>query len=557
MITFREQIKGKLVASCQAAPGDPLEDTDAIRRIARAVAAADIGGLRINSAEHIAAIRQDTALPIIGIEKHFHHGLLRITPTFAVAEKLARAGASIIALDCTCRTWKFGEPWRDIVRRIHHELHLAVMADISTFDEALDAQNAGVDFVGTTLNGYTDYTAHVHSFDWGLLARLAKELQVPIIAEGHLASPLEARRAVAAGAWSVVVGSAITRPGTIAADYVAALKDVVSGAAIGVDIGGTSIKAALVGRDGAVTLETTVPTNAAGGKDAIAAGLTEVIGWVQQRAIAQQAQICGIGIASAGSIDARTGDVFAATENLPGWTGFPLCAFVSQLSSLPAYAVNDAQAAALSELRFGVGRNLDNFVLITLGTGVGGGVIANGGLLKGACGFAGTLGHQAIRLGGRPCNCGRLGCLEAYVSSASLLREYAELTGSAVSSSVGAAGHVMRISELASAGDTHARQAYMALAGYLAEGLANLFNVLDPEAVFVSGGLVEGHPQFVADVESRVAHLLHFGCKRKPRVLLATQGYFAGVQGAAALVFDEQLSLGSNRSYSYLASSKL
>lgn len=542
MTSVQDQIRGKLIASCQAAPGDPLEDTDAIRRMARAVAAVDIGGLRINSAEHVAAIRQDTALPIIAIEKHYHDGLLRITSSFAAAEKLARAGASIIALDCTRRAWRFGEPWREIVRRIHAELHLPVMADIATFEEAEDAQNAGADFVGTTLNGYTDDTSHIQSFDWALLSRLVTELRIPVIAEGHVASPIEARRAVAAGAWSVVVGSAITRPATIAAGYVAALKDAVSGAAIGVDIGGTSIKAALVGRDGSVTLETTVPTNASGGKDAIVRGLTEAITQVKNGAAAQHAQLCGVGIASAGAIDAQTGAVFAATENLPGWTGFPLCAFVSQLCSLRAYAINDAQAAALSELRFGRGRNLKNFVTITLGTGVGGGVVANGALLKGECGFGGTIGHQVIRTGGLPCNCGRQGCLEAYVSSSSLLREYEKHRGNAASTGGDAAGQIRQIGELARAGDPSARHAYAMLADYLAEGLANLFNILDPEAVFVSGGLIEGHADFVANVEARVTQILHFGAKRKPRIYPATQGYYAGVQGAAALVFDEQAS---------------
>ena len=216
--------------------------------------------------------------------------------------------------------------------------------------------------------------------------------------------------------------------------------------------------------------------------------------------------------------------------------------FVSTRFSLSAYAINDAQAAALSELRFGHGRNLKNFVTITLGTGVGGGVVANGALLKGDCGFGGTIGHQTIRIGGQPCNCGRLGCLEAYVSSASLLREYMERAGNMPSSGPDAGAQIKRISELARVGELAAQQAYAALAGYLAEGLANLFNILDPEAVFVSGGLVEGHPGFVAGVEARVAQILHFGAKRKPKVQLATQGYYAGVQGAAALVFDEQLS---------------
>ena len=96
------------------------------------------------------------------------------------------------------------------------------------------------------------------------------------------------------------------------------------------------------------------------------------------------------------------------------------------------------------------------------------------------------------------------------------------------------------ISQLAIAGDAAAQSAYSALAGYLAEGLANIFNLLDPQAVFVSGGLVEGHREFVAEVESRVTKLLHFGTKRSPRVQLAAQGHYSGVLGAGALVFGEQ-----------------
>src|SRR5271169_6636076 len=112
MFTIQEQLKGNLVVSCQAAPGDPLEDTETIRRIARAVTGGGARGLRINSAEHIASIRQDTDVPIIGIQKRYSDGTLRITPDFAAAAALAKAGASIIALDCTHRSWTFGEPWR-------------------------------------------------------------------------------------------------------------------------------------------------------------------------------------------------------------------------------------------------------------------------------------------------------------------------------------------------------------------------------------------------------------------------------------------------------------
>lgn len=526
------------MGSCQAAPGDPLEDTDAIRRIARAVAAAGVSGLRINSPEHIAAIRKDTALPIIGIQKRYVNGRLRITPDFASAAALAHAGASIVALDCTNRSWDFGEPWRELIARIHNELKLPIMADVATLEEAVTAAQAGADFVGTTLNGYTEETRGHDHFDWDLLAELARRIKTPIIAEGHIATPAEARRAVATGAWCVVVGSAITRPGTIAAGFVKALKPA-GGAAIGVDIGGTAIKAGVVAADGSVSLTAQVPTEATLGREAIAAGLSAAIAEVLGKAKAAGTKIGGIGIASAGAIDARDGSVFAATENLPGWAGFGLRAFVQQKFNLPVRAANDAQAAALAELHFGLGRTLGSFAAITVGTGVGGGFVCGGRLVEGGRGFAGTFGHQVIRMNGRPCNCGRKGCLEAYVSTAALLEEYLQRAGRDAAEGLSGAALARRVSELSLAGDPAATDAYAALAGYLAEGIANVFNILDPEAVFLSGGLVEGHGAFVKDVGRRVESLLHFGRKRTPRVELSTLGYMAGVQGAAALLKGE------------------
>jgi glucokinase-like ROK family protein len=369
---------------------------------------------------------------------------------------------------------------------------------------------------------------------------LARQVQTPIIAEGHISTPAEARRAIQAGAWCVVVGTAITRPGTLTATFVRALQtSTATASALGVDIGGTSIKAGIVSRQGVISLATQVPTQASRGRDAIAAGLTTAIEQVLVQAKDQGIELCGLGIASAGAINAQDGSVFAATENLPGWAGFKLREFVEQRFHLPTYVVNDAHAAVLAELHFGLGRNLSDFVAITIGTGVGGGIVSGGKLVEGQHGFAGTVGHQVIRIDGRPCNCGRKGCLEAYVSTVSLVQEYRERSGTSLDPSIPNPEQARRISQLALSGDPAAQSAYAALAGYLAEGIANIFNILDPQAVFVSGGLVEGHQEFVADVEKRVVKLLHFGPKRLPRVQLAAQGHHAGVQGAGAMVFSK------------------
>jgi N-acetylmannosamine-6-phosphate 2-epimerase / N-acetylmannosamine kinase len=524
------RIKQSLIVSCQAFPGDPLDDTDTMRRVARAAIGGGAAGLRLNSAEHIAAIRRDSSLPIIGIKKQYANGQLRITPDFAAAAGLAAAGADIIALDCTHRAWTTGDPWQLIVQRIHQELYLPVMADVATLEEALAAAAAGADMIGTTLNGYTEETKRASGFNWSFLRDMVEKAGRPIIAEGHIVNPEEAKRALQAGAWSVVVGSAITRPGIITAQFVQALASRSSATrAIGVDIGGTSVKAGWVDRDGNVDRVVSVPTNAAQGRDAIAAATATVIETVLADGRRAGWETSGLGIASAGAIDVRNGTVFAATENLPGWAGFDLRSFAEARFHLPAYVSNDAHAAVLAELHFGLGRELSDFVAVTLGTGIGGGIVSGGKLITGQHGFAGTLGHQTIRIDGLPCNCGRRGCLEAYVSTAALIREYQASTGSVIPA--------LAISQLAIAGDRAALQAYRVLARYLAEGIANLFNILDPQAVILSGGLIEGQSSFVTEVETMVGKLLHFGSKRQPRVLHSAAGKYAGLQGAASSVF--------------------
>jgi predicted NBD/HSP70 family sugar kinase len=331
-----------------------------------------------------------------------------------------------------------------------------------------------------------------------------------------------------AGAWCVVVGSAITRPGIITADFVHAVqKSLDVGSVVGVDVGGTWIKAGLVDRQGAIRFAVRVPTAAREGREAIASATAAAIDQVLQSARQHGVEPVGLGIASAGVIDVTGGRVFAATENLPGWTGFDLRTFAEQRFQLPTYIENDAHAAVLAEMHFGFARHLQNFVAITIGTGVGGGIVVDRTLLRGQHGFAGSFGHTIIRQNGRPCTCGRAGCLEAYVSASALVREFRDRSKP---SGEGEA--------FADAGDPIARQAYFAMAEYLAEGVASLFNLVDPEAVIVAGGLVEGKPWFTEEVEKRVAHLLHFGVLRTPRVQLAAAMNEAGVLGAAMAVFN-------------------
>jgi putative N-acetylmannosamine-6-phosphate epimerase len=271
-------LKGNLVVSCQAAPGDPLDDVAALRRITLAAIRGGAGGLRLNGAECIAAVRADTDLPIIGIKKSYIDRVVRITPDFTAAAELAQAGADMIAVDCTDRVWSGGMPWLELIKRIHDELHLPVMADIATLEEALVAAAAGADSIGTTLNGYTETTRHNRGFDCKLLSEIVAGTELPVVAEGHISTPADARNAMISGAWCVVVGSAITRPASITARFADAVRNSIpAGPVIGVDIGGTSIKAGLVDRKGCISFPARIPTAASGGRESILAAMVQAI----------------------------------------------------------------------------------------------------------------------------------------------------------------------------------------------------------------------------------------------------------------------------------------
>ena len=216
-------LRGTLIVSCQAAPGDPLNHVDTLRRVAISVVRGGAGGLRANGVECVEAFRRETPLPIIGIQKRSIGGEVSITPDFAAAKSISDAGADVIALDCTTNRAAAAEPWPQLIRRIHAEIGKPVLADIASFEDALAAQEVGADAVATTLYGFTPETAQFQSVDWDLVKRLLGRLRVPLIVEGHISQPEEVRRALDLGTYAVVVGSAITRPESITARFVKAI----------------------------------------------------------------------------------------------------------------------------------------------------------------------------------------------------------------------------------------------------------------------------------------------------------------------------------------------
>ncbi len=223
MTMVLDQIKGKLVVSCQALPHEPLHSSFIMSRMAVAAMEGGAAGIRAQSVYDINAIAEVCHLPIIGIVKrNYDDSEIYITPTMKEVEELLTTRAEIIALDATDRKRPGGVHTKVLVDRIREEGRLA-MADCSNFEECLAAQEMGFDIVSTTLSGYTAYSPKQEGPDFELIRRCAEELSVPVIAEGRIHYPEDLKKAFECGAFSAVVGGAITRPQEITARFVKVL----------------------------------------------------------------------------------------------------------------------------------------------------------------------------------------------------------------------------------------------------------------------------------------------------------------------------------------------
>jgi N-acylglucosamine-6-phosphate 2-epimerase len=218
------QLRGGLIVSCQAPADSPLHDPYVIGAMAAAAVNQGAIAVRIDSPEHIAAVRDRVAVPIIGLWKQVIPGSeVYITPQFHHAQAVAEAGADVIAIDATERPRPGGETLADLVQQIHDQLQKPVMADIDTLASAQAAVAAGVDLLGTTLYGYTQDTQQCEPPGFELLSDLIDQFSLPCICEGGIASPAAAQQALKLGASAVVVGTAITGVDILVQRYQAAL----------------------------------------------------------------------------------------------------------------------------------------------------------------------------------------------------------------------------------------------------------------------------------------------------------------------------------------------
>lgn len=215
-----EQVKGKLIVSCQALPDEPLHSSYIMGRMAYAAYVGGASGIRANTVADIKEIKNTVDLPIIGIIKHqYGNNEVYITPTMTEIDALVAEGVDVIAIDGTKRERPDGRTLEDLMKEVRAKYpEQMFMADISCAEEAVECERLGFDIVGTTLVGYTEYTKGNDPLTE--LAKVVAAVKIPVIGEGNLDTPAKAKKALEEGAYAVVVGGAITRPQQITKKFV-------------------------------------------------------------------------------------------------------------------------------------------------------------------------------------------------------------------------------------------------------------------------------------------------------------------------------------------------
>lgn len=304
---------------------------------------------------------------------------------------------------------------------------------------------------------------------------------------------------------------------------------------LGVDLGGTNIKAALVDAEGNILKESSVPTNLPRPAEAVCDDIASLCA-----ALADGVRVHGIGVGCPGTVD---GGVVRYSNNL-NWHDFAMADYLQGKTGLPVRLANDANAAALGEALAGCAKGAESAVIVTLGTGVGGGVVLNGKLLTGYTGAASEPGHTVIcdTPNAPLCTCGRRGCFEAYASATALIRMTRQTMDAHPESAlhtVAANGTVngRTAFDAAELGDAAAKQVVDDYIHYLAVGIANLINMFFPQVIGLSGGVANQGENLLRPLRAAVQPMI-FGdkyAKKHTALTTCTLGYRAGVIGAALL----------------------
>ncbi len=300
-----------------------------------------------------------------------------------------------------------------------------------------------------------------------------------------------------------------------------------SGITIGVDVGGTTVAAGLVGPDGRVLEHVQAPTHERGAGTAFET-IVELLDRLQDGARARGVAVTGVGVGVPGTVDAEHGVVGVDVHYAPELIGMPLAARLAPRVGAPVFVDNDVNALALAEWTWGAGRGARSLVMLAIGTGVGAGIILDGRLHRGAAGFGGELGHVPIDFDGRPCICGSRGCLKTYVSGTDIAQRGHERLGRPT-----AADEVFR---LAAAGRVEAEEIVDEVCRALGAGLAIVVNGLNPERVLLAGSVAKSLRPLEARLRACLAGYAFAAALAATRLEILSLDKDATVRGGAALV---------------------
>ena len=312
---------------------------------------------------------------------------------------------------------------------------------------------------------------------------------------------------------------------------------------LALDLGGTKIVTALVTRDGDIISRETRPTLAEEGRESVIDRIFSSLDHLLGVKGIMARQLHSISIASAGVIDIENG-IVTSSPRLPGWQDVPLRGIIEEKYHVTTYLINDANAAALGEHRYGAGRGAGNLIYITVSTGIGAGIIINGQLYSGASGGAGEIGHTTISINGPRCNCGNTGCLEVLASGTAIAEEAIRRIHQGERTSLkDIADNKMAnitaemVSAAAMEGDSLAGDIIRQAIVYLGIGIVNLVNLFNPEVIIIGGGLSKiGDPLF--DLVRRAVRERAFKLSgRAVQIVSAELGDYSAVLGAAILAF--------------------
>ncbi len=309
---------------------------------------------------------------------------------------------------------------------------------------------------------------------------------------------------------------------------------------IGIDVGGTNVKIALVNEQGNIIYSNSIPTRAEMGYEYTINNMKEAISELIKETKSEAKSIEGIGFGFPGQIDYQKGIVRLA-PNIPGWVDVPIAEIIEKEFGIPTRVDNDVRCAALGELNYGAGIGCENLICITVGTGIGSGLIINGKLVRGASNAAGEIGHIKLEMNGGPlCGCGDRGCLEAFASGPSIVAmaeeyikggkstKYRELANPDITPYI--------VSEAAKQGDPVAKRIFTIMGEYIGIGLASVVNLLNPEKIIIGGGVAAAGDILLNPIKENLIKRAMPIAGSAVEIVPAQLGNSAGVIGASLLI---------------------